>query len=62
MIVPVGSWHWPTPPPAIPELGLISVKWQRMKPPGPCRLASTWPLYCVMVSSYGPHGPQPPQP
>ena len=22
MIVPAGSWHWPTPPPAIPELGL----------------------------------------
>jgi hypothetical protein len=44
MIDPVGSWQVPMPPPAIPELGRISLKSQRMKPPGPCRLASTCPL------------------
>ena len=44
MIVPVGSWHWPDAAAGHAELGRISLKSQRMNPPGPCRLASTWPL------------------
>jgi hypothetical protein len=30
MIVPLGSWHCPTPPPTIPDPGRISVKWHRI--------------------------------